>query len=152
MRYYFYRSVDGDLAGSSGLVGRAVVAFIQAMLDVGAIDLDDCMDPEECFWEAREVASPTPALALAACPQATPEVTVTAMEVLRVFDKAPFMLSGARVIGNSDRGDKWAWFAVQFAGIRNTEFVAEDVNAHVSLNYVKECAANRLDEVFTQTR
>ena len=149
MRYYFYRSVDGDLAGSSGLVGCAVVAFIQAMLDVGAIDLDDFMAPEECFWEVRDVACPT--LALVACPQSTPEVTVTAMEVLRVFDRDPFMLSGARVIGNADRDDKWAWFAVHFAGIRNTEFVAEDVDAHVSLTYVKKRAANRIDEVFTQT-
>ena len=86
---------------------------------------------------------------MAACPQAQ---ACTAMEVLRIFDREPFRLSGARVVGNKDRDDKWGWLAVHFAGIRNAEFVAEDVDAHVSLTYVRKRAANRLDEVFTQTR
>ena len=137
------------MAGSSELVARAVVEFIRAMVDEGAVDLDDVMMPEECFWAVQDVAPRPDALALAACPQAPP---VTAMEVLRVFDGEPFLLSEVRVIGNSDRDDKWGWFALHFGWIRNKDFVAEDVNAHVSLNYVKKRAAGRLDEVFTQTR
>ena len=120
------------------------------MVDEGAVDLDNVMMPEACFWAVQDVAPRRrPALALAACPQAPP---VTAMEVLRVFDGEPFLLSEVRVIGNSDRDDKWGWFALHVGWIRNKDFVAEDVNAHVSLNYVKKRAAGRLDEVFTQTR
>ena len=137
------------MAGSSELVARAVVEFIRAMVDEGAVDLDDVMMPEECFWETWRVAPRPDALALAACPQAPP---VTAMEVLRVFDGEPFLLSEVRVIGSKDRDDKWGWFALHFGWIRNKDFVAEDVNAHVSLNYVKKRVAGRLDEVFTQTR
>ena len=70
MRYHIYREVAGDLAGSSELVARAVVEFIRAMVDEGAVDLDDVMMPEECFWAVQDVAPRPDALALVACPQA----------------------------------------------------------------------------------
>ena len=134
--HVFKDATDG-LTAAHYTVAEVMVRILNELIEADVLQEDDMREPEECLWPletldvvvgAGDGGLPPPQNA-AACPH-------SALDLLAAFGgRRTFSLVGAEAIGNKTREDQWGWLAIRFSGIRNEEWIAEGVDAHVTLTY-----------------
>ena len=134
---HVFCDADGDMAVARNAVAEVMVGILNKLLDAGVLDEDDIQEPHECLWP---LAHPGPAVGGMSPPpfgDLSPAPRLyTALDLLKAFGgRQPFRVFGAEAIGNKTRDDGWAWLAISFASIANAEWIAENVDAHISLTY-----------------